>query len=82
MFLLRLKVFLKSLIWHIRLGLPKSSQSLINERYNICLGCDSYDSYNKQCSQCGCNISNRKVFLNKLAWADQKCPLGKWQNTK
>jgi hypothetical protein len=27
---------------------------------------------------CGCNLSSRKIFMNKLAWADQKCPLDKW----
>lgn len=27
---------------------------------------------------CGCNVNRKKVFLNKLAWADQECPLGKW----
>lgn len=62
------------------MGLPKSTQEQINERYNICLSCDSYDSNNKICLQCGCNINNKRVFLNKLAWADQKCPLNKWKN--
>jgi hypothetical protein len=28
---------------------------------------------------CGCNVNDKKIFLNKLAWADQKCPLEKWQ---
>jgi hypothetical protein len=42
------------------------------------MACDSYDATNKQCSECGCNISNKSIFLNKLAWADQKCPLNKW----
>jgi hypothetical protein len=28
---------------------------------------------------CGCNVNTKKVFLNKLAWADQECPLGKWK---
>lgn len=28
---------------------------------------------------CGCNVNNKKIFLNKLAWADQECPLGKWK---
>lgn len=78
MYLLRLKVFLKSLLWHVSRGLPKSSLETIKTRYNICLSCSSYDCVNKQCLECGCNISNKKQFLNKLAWADQKCPLNKW----
>ena len=74
----KIQTFLKSLFWHIYSGSPKSSQAEIETRYNICTGCSSYDSLNKQCLQCGCNISNKKIFLNKLAWADQSCPLKKW----
>lgn len=80
MIILRLTVFLKSLVWHISLGLPKSGQSLINDRFAICEECPSYDPVHKQCLECGCNLSNKNIFLNKLAWADQKCPLGKWNS--
>ena len=65
-------------MFHIGHGMPKSSQNLINTRYDICLSCDSLDKNNAQCMQCGCNINNRRIFMNKLAWADQKCPLNKW----
>lgn len=74
----RILTFIKSLIFHIYSGLPKSTQEEINARYNICLSCDSFDNKNSQCLECGCNISNKSIFLNKLAWADQKCPLDKW----
>lgn len=74
----RIKTFIKSLIWHISKGCPKSSQKLINQRYAVCLSCDLYDQKNKQCLQCGCNINNKRIFLNKLAWLDQKCPINKW----
>ncbi len=75
----RLKTFLKSLIWHISLGLPKSSYKTILYRYDICSRCDSFDSAYDQCLECGCNINTKKQFMNKLAWADQECPLGKWK---
>lgn len=78
MFLIRLKTFLKSLFWHINNGLPKSSQETINLRYKICVSCDKFDQKNNQCLVCGCNINNKRQFLNKLAWLDQKCPLNKW----
>lgn len=81
MFLIKLKTFLKSLIWHIRLGLPKSSQLIIDYRYSICLSCPSFDLINSQCLECGCSITRKKQFLNKLAWADQNCPLNKWEST-
>jgi hypothetical protein len=78
MLLIRISTFIKSLVWHVSRGLPKSSKDTIASRYSLCIACDSYDKENKQCSQCGCNISNKSIFLNKLAWADQKCPLNKW----
>lgn len=76
--LLRIKTFFKSLFWHIYAGAPKSSQEEINHRYNICLNCDKFDAQYSLCNICGCNINQKKQFLNKLAWADQECPLGKW----
>lgn len=74
----RILLFLKSLFWHIYAGSPKSTQSLINQRYSICSSCEFLDQKNNQCLICGCNINNKKMFLNKLAWADQKCPVDKW----
>jgi hypothetical protein len=70
--------FIKSLFWHLYSGSPKSSQELIDNRLSICKTCDLFDRYNSQCLECGCNINNKKIFLNKLAWADQRCPLNKW----
>lgn len=82
MFLLKLKRFLKALFWHIGHGLPKSGQKIIDYRYNICSSCDKFDKQNQQCLECGCNINKQNIFLNKLAWADQKCPLNKWDSVK
>jgi uncharacterized paraquat-inducible protein A len=72
-------VFLKSLYWHIYSGCPKSTTSEIQQRYNICLDCEFFDKKNSTCLQCGCNVNNKKIFMNKLAWADQECPVGKWK---
>lgn len=82
MLLLKLQTFLKSLFWHIAYGLPKSGQQTIDYRYNICINCDSFDKKHQQCLECGCNISQKNIFLNKLAWADQKCPIDKWNRVK
>jgi uncharacterized paraquat-inducible protein A len=70
--------FLKSLWFHISLGMPKSSQQTINYRLAICQSCDQFNYQKQECYVCGCNINNKKQFLNKLAWADQECPIGKW----
>lgn len=70
--------FLKALFWHIYSGSPKSTQDQIDFRMNICEQCDMFDAKNNQCLICGCNLSRKKIFMNKLAWADQSCPIGKW----
>jgi uncharacterized paraquat-inducible protein A len=75
---IRIKTFLKSLFFHVYSGFPKSSQQEIDRRWFICITCDQFDKINSQCSVCGCNLSRKKQFLNKLAWADQKCPIDKW----
>lgn len=76
--MIRILTFFKSLFFHIWGGFPKSTQEEINYRYNICLNCESYNHKENQCNECGCNVNNKKIFMNKLAWADQHCPLNKW----
>lgn len=74
----KIQVFFKSLWFHVWAGFPKSTKKQILDRYSICILCDRFDNINNECKECGCNINQKKVFLNKLAWADQECPLGKW----
>lgn len=77
-YLYKIKNFAYSLFWHIYRGFPKSSQELIDLRYNICNSCELFDKKSSQCLVCGCNINRKKIFMNKLAWSDQKCPENKW----
>lgn len=74
----KILTFIRSLFWHVYKGFPKSSRSQINTRYNICINCEHFNQQLSQCGICGCNINNKKTFLNKLAWADQECPINKW----
>lgn len=78
----KLLTFLKSFYWHIYSGCPKATKQEIEQRFNICLDCSYYDSSNSSCLQCGCNVNNKKIFMNKLAWADQECPVGKWKRLR
>jgi hypothetical protein len=75
---LKVSVFLKSLLFHIGAGFPRSTQKQIDLRYNICMGCDRFNKKDNECMECGCSINQKKIFMNKLAWADQECPLKKW----
>lgn len=81
-FLVRLKTFLKSLFFHIYSGFPKTTQSEILDRYSICIDCENFNHNQSICNICGCAISKKSKFLNKLAWADQECPVGKWGQIK
>lgn len=74
----KIKNFIGSFTWHISNGMPKSSQKEINRRFSICEKCLSYNTIKKECNECGCNISRKKIFMNKLAWLDSSCPLSKW----
>jgi uncharacterized paraquat-inducible protein A len=74
----RLVRFLNSLWWHIYAGSPKAKIQDIKARFNICKKCIYFDKKKSICKECECNISTKKRFLNKLAWADQECPIGKW----
>ena len=79
-FHIKLKNFFKSLWFHIVAGLPKCTQEQINFRFSICKNeCEWYNKEDSSCLQCGCNVSEKKIFMNKLAWADQQCPVDKWQ---
>jgi len=79
MILLRISNFIKSLFFHLKSGLPKCNQQQIVERYKICSNCEFLDLLRQECSICGCNVNKKKQFFNKLAWADQECPEGKWK---
>lgn len=74
----KLHAFTKSLWFHVKAGLPKSTQQEISYRFDICKNCEFYDHSNSQCLVCGCNVNNKRIFLNKLAWSDQECPKNKW----
>lgn len=52
------------------------SDSEIETRFAICKSCQYFN--NNTCTECGCVLSRDRVFLNKLTWKDQSCPIGKW----
>ncbi len=79
----RLKNFTKAAISHVTAGNPTCTQEQIDARYKICADCPLFIRHGNEagiCShpKCGCNITREQIFLNKLGWADQSCPIGKW----
>lgn len=61
---------------HVAAGMPMASDEEIERRFAICQGCEFLN--NNTCSKCGCPVQREKKFISKLAWADQKCPVGHW----
>jgi hypothetical protein len=74
----RIANFSKAAIGHAVRGLPTADQATIDARLEICKACPRFDGSICRHAKCGCGISRERAFLNKLAWADQSCPLGKW----
>ena len=70
------KKFSVDAIKHAVKGNPTCTQEQINERLKICESCKWFRS--NRCMKCGCACNKNKKYLNKLAWADQSCPVGKW----
>lgn len=52
------------------------SQEQIDSRMDICKQCPFFQ--NNSCLQCGCALSRDRNYKNKLYFADQSCPIGKW----
>ena len=74
----RIGNFTKAAIAHAVRGLPTADEATIDARLEICQTCPLFDGLVCRHAKCGCRINREKAFLNKLAWADQSCPLGKW----
>jgi len=68
--------FVAALTRHAADGLRRCSQEQVNERLAICQNCPEFAG--DRCRECGCHCNERRVFLNKLAWRSEVCPLGKW----
>mgnify|MGYP003331829932 CR=1 FL=1 len=53
------------------LGLDKSPQEIIEQRWKTCESCESYKSW--LCQECGC------IIHHKIRVLSEECPLGKWK---
>lgn len=73
--------FTKAATVHEVHGRPKSPYWEIAERQRICQACDEYDPQKQRCAVCGCKVNGQRVYLNKLSWADMRCPNDKWTST-
>jgi hypothetical protein len=73
----------KAIKQHIKCGRPKATQEQMDVRFKICQDCFYFKDLGEggTCThdQCGCGISKSPAkLLNKLSFADSKCPIDKW----
>lgn len=70
------KKFIKAFTEHIKNGSPTCNQQQMDARFAICKECEFFTG--SGCRKCGCGINRTRKLMNKLHWADQECPMGKW----
>ena len=76
-FLSRMLRFVQAKAKHAAAGFPVVSQEQLQARLSACEGCEYF--VEQTCSKCGCPIKeDRAAFWNKLAFATEDCPEGKW----
>jgi hypothetical protein len=75
--------FTKATKQFIQNNFRKCTEEEIASRLEICKTCELYEPKSENAGicnhvSCGCNLNKERVFLNKLAHANQECPLKKW----
>jgi hypothetical protein len=80
----RLANFAKAAVNHAIQGNPTVEEAVMKRRLEICRACPLFKPNENDVggvcthSTCGCTIQDNLNYLNKIAWADQECPIGKW----
>lgn len=71
--------FAKAATKHVATGMKKTSEATRLVRLQLCESCEVYfDREKRVCKhrKCGCNVGGK--ILDKTAWAEQSCPIGRW----
>jgi hypothetical protein len=72
--------FTKACAKHVANRGRQCTDEEIATRYAKCMACPG--GYMRCCRcnhpSCGCKISPKRKFVNKLSWASESCPIGEW----
>ena len=80
----RVQNFSIAAIKHAAAGNPKVPVEVMQQRLALCKECPLFKQNENELggvcthSTCGCTIQDNMNYLNKIAWADQKCPVDRW----
>lgn len=56
------------------------SEEEYETRLEICKSCREYNELQNRCEICGCILAGKVIA--KALWSTEKCPLGKWKESK
>jgi hypothetical protein len=82
--LTRVGNFIKAATRHTLAGNPMVTEEEMKGRLEICKACELFkpneNAVGGVCTHanCGCNVQDNLNYLNKIAWATESCPVGKW----
>lgn len=78
--------FSSAVVHDVATGMQRCTEEEMDERIEICKTCPFYNHEDSSCNKCGCSLSRKKIYRNKLYWKSTGCPIGKWpdltENTK
>lgn len=57
---------------------PVRSDQDVEAIREICRDCEKYEEHTGKCTACRCPVSKGSVIGDKVKWATEHCPLGKW----
>lgn len=78
-FVRRVRNFARATSRYVVAGRPQRSEIEINEILEThCKTCEYYDGQICTHKDCGCPVARAGRWRNKLAWATESCPIGKW----
>lgn len=62
-----------------RRGFPRRTPEQIIDIFEThCIGCEHFRLTICGHKNCGCNVNDENHFFNKIGWATEHCPIGKW----
>ena len=67
-------------VW-LKEGKPILSDHLVMHIFQThCAPCEHYDPDLKECSICECSVSENPHERNKIVYATEDCPIGRWDS--
>ena len=81
-FLTKVTNFGRAVTKDVITGMKRCTEEEMDQRVEICKGCEFYNEAGQECLKCGCPMNRKRIYRNKVYWKSGKCPIGKWPDLK